>query len=380
MTTVHPPFQFCICRPDGTKTTLIPLDQLPSWIWIPSLETADPIRDKNMVLASQGTIPRDDMYDAVCCNCYYTDDPLNRRAEEQKLGPFPPAPPNLPELSSMQKPSVGMPGAYYTISPNDLSNSLRPPFVKPLALETCIHSPMVGMCLTDCGWPFGGRLASFLPKHPPSSPSSSETTTKSNLNPEAPNFSPLSPPAPYASPDPTGVNMADGGGNLYYVRMPGTPSSESHHGSRSNSPLKCQAMTPQMPPSPPLTASSAGSDMASALEQPKKAVGVTSDNEECYSSPELDEILSRRPGQRKKIRGPLNKKSKRFRHVRRAKARRGSRRVSFQLDRPQQVNSATKRQERREKMKQRKNWAQSGQRHRYWHKMLLIWRVQAARN
>ena len=380
MTTVHLPFQFFIYRPDGSKTLLVPLDQLPSWIWIPSLETADAFRDKTMVLASQGTVPRDNVHEAICCNCYYSSNPSNYHVPEKNTGPFPPGPPSPPGLSSSQKPSVARPGACRTISPDDLSYSLRLPFVKPLGLENRIpNSPMVGMCWADCEWPFGGRLASFLPKqHPPSSPSWSETT-KSSLNPEAPIFNPLSAPAPYAAPDSTGAKRANGGCSLYCVPMSNTPSSESQGDSRSNSPLMCQATMPQMPPSPPLTASSVRSDRVSTQEPPKKTVKATKDEEEGYSSPELDELLSRRPGHRKRIRGPLNKKSKRFRRVHRVKTKQGSRRVSFSLDRSEQVNSATKRRDRREKIKQRRNGARSGHRC-YWHKMLPTRRVQAVRN
>ncbi|KAK5689346.1 hypothetical protein LTS12_028883, partial [Elasticomyces elasticus] len=154
--------------------------------------------------------------------------------------------------------------------------------------------------------------------------------------------------------------------------------SESQSSCRSSSPVPCNVTTPQLPPSPPFTATPSESGVSADVEQVEKITTADSDESDCYSSSELDVLLSRRPGHRKAHRGPLNKKGKRFRRVRRVKAKRGTRKVLFPNNRPQQANSATKRQERREKMERKKHQSrrQGRRQGRHWHKMLPTWRTQ----
>lgn len=363
--------QFFIYRPDGTKTALVPVDQLPSWIWIPGLTSVDLDRDKNMVLASQGTILKDIEYDAVCCNCYYTGNHTHQRASEQRpMGPHPVA---ASKSSITQKP--GMPSGEKSNAAGPL-DALCLPLVHPPLLDACVQNPMVGMCLVDCEWPFG-KFASCLPPSKPSSSSrSGSDSAGSSLNPEAPEFSPSGPPAEYARLNSTGVRELKSEYKLYCVSK--SLPSESQSSCRSSSPVPCNVTTPQLPPSPPLTATPSESGVSADVEQAEKTTTADSDEEDCYSSSELDVLLSRRPGHRKAHRGPLNKKGKRFRRVRRVKAKRGTRKVLFPNYRPQQANSATKRQERREKMERKKHQSQrQGRRQgRHWHKMLPTWRTQ----
>lgn len=358
--------QFFIYRPDGTKTALVPVDQLPTWIWIPGLTSVDLSRDKNMIPATPGSIPKDFEYDAVCCNCYLTGNHTQERLpEEQPMGPHPAAASgsSITQKLGEKSKTVGSLDAFCL------------PLIQPPLLDPCVQNPMVGMCLVDCEWPLG-RFASCLPSSKPSSPSRSESdSARSSLNPEAPEFSPSGPPANYARLDSTAIGEIENEYKLYCVSKSLPSELQS---SRSSSPVPCNITTPQMPPSPPLTTTPSESDVSTDVENVGKTTTVDSDESDCYSSSELDDLLSHRPGRRKARRGPLNKKSKRFRRVRRVKAKRGTRKVSFPNYRPRQENSATKRQERREKMERKKHQGRHQERlpGRYWHKMLPSWRAQ----
>lgn len=364
MPTLHPS-QFFIYRPDGTKTALVPVDELPSWIWIHGLTGVDWGRDKNMVLATPGSIPKDIEYDAVCCNRYYTGNQANERVSEnnQPMGPFPAA--AASELPSAKKPNAAGP-----------LNGLCLPLIQPPLLDTRVQNPMVGMCLVDCEWTLG-RFSSCLPPSKPSSPSrSGSDSAGSSLNPEAPEFSPSGHPAEYARLDLTGIGEIKNEYKLYCVAK-SLPSESQQSSRRCSSPVPCNVTTPQMPPSPPLTAttSESGGLSSADVEQVEKATTADSDESDGCSSSELDNLLSRRPGHRKAHRGPLNKKSKRFRRVRRVKAKRGTRKVLFPNYRSQQENSATKRQERREKLERKKHQGRGRLQGRFWHKMLPTWRA-----
>ena len=291
--------RFCLFRPDGTITPLIALDQLPSWLWIRGGKWGDPSVGPGMVPAARGVVPRDGEYDAVCYNCFSTIDPLHRSYSE-RTGPSPPPPaPPVPQL--LQKFSRGYyPNAWYMGS--DSPNVCRLPSYRPPGLDAGVQNPVVGMCLVNFRCPL-------------SSPSGSESS-KSQLNPAAPDFDPQS-----------GQNA-------------------------SRTPVKQENPTD------------------AALAQLKHAVGIVDDSD--LSASDISNAMlgvpygrrrfDKRRGRGRKVGNRKNRGSRRFRRAR--SKRLGVRHVSFRQDRPRQVNSATKRQERREKALS-KNQGQPV--HRYWH-------------
>lgn len=308
--------RFCIFRPDGTVTPLIALDQLPSWLWVRGGKWGDPSVGPGMVPAVRGVVPRDGEYDAVCYNCFSTIDPLHRSYSE-RTGPSPPPPaPPVPQL--VQKFSRGCypnawymgPQADYPILPlPESSNSCRLPSYRPPGLDAGIQNPVVGMCLVNFRCPLSS---------PPGSDSS-----KSQLNPAAPDFDPQS------------------------------AVSNENRQNTFRTPVKQEHSTD------------------AALAQLKHAVGIVDDSD--LSASDISNAMlgvpygrrrfDKRRGRGRKSGSRKNRGSRRFRRAR--PKRLGVRHVSFRQDRPpRQVNSATKRQERREKTLS-KNQGQPV--HRYWH-------------
>lgn len=358
--TTQPSFKFFIFRPDGTVTPLIPLDQLPSWLWIRGRELGDPDINPLMVPALHGLIPRDGEFDVICCNCYSTVDALHRSPSERH-GRAPPSPPG----SAAAKQCRSFPGAY---GPSRGEYPLFPEI--PGLLPGSLQSPMVGMCLVDFRCP-------FIPAQENGSSSGSDSP-KSKLNPEAAAFRPPTAPVLYAPSSFVRNKKVEDDGDTYL------------HSNRSS--LSSLTVSPK----PPTTADqmpSAHSDQSSpssrtvspdqsplhcntveALEQLKKLIGVGGDMKISVSS-HISAIMNRRPSDKHGYRtlGRKGNKSYVRRHSRKMRTKRlGKRNVAFRPDRPRQVNSYTKRQDRREKMMHNKHQARPGG--SYWHRMMPTWR------
>ena len=297
--------KFCVFRPDGTITPLIALDQLPSWLCIKGGKWGDSSVGSGMIPAVRHVVPRDGEYDAVCYNCYSTIDPLHRSYSE-RTGPSPPPPaPPVPQL--LQKFSRGR----YPNGGHMGPQGGYPLLPLPDGPNIC-RLPSYRPPGLDAGMQnpvVGMCLVNF--RCSLSSPSGSDYS-KSELNPAAPNFDP------------------------------------------AQTPVKQEAQ-----------------DTDAALAQLKHAVGIVDDSD--LSASDINDTMlgvpygRRRPDKRRgrgrKMGCRRNRGTRRFRRAR--SKRLGVRHVSFRQDRPpRQVNSATKRQERREKTLS-KNQGQPV--HRYWH-------------
>ena len=314
--------RFCIFRPDGTVTPLIALDQLPSWLWVRGGKWGDSSVSPGMVPAVRDVVPRDGEYDAVCYNCFSTIDPLHRSYSE-RTGPSPPPPaPPVPQL--LQKFSRGCyPNAWH-MGPES-PNACRLPSYRPPGLDAGMLNPVVGMCLVNFPCPL-------------SSPSGSDSS-KSQLNPAAPDFDP--------QPDSTAFGTH-------------CVSNEHPRPSSTSVPVKQEH-----------TCGSRNTD--AALAQLKHAVAIVDDS--VLSASDISNAMlgvpyGRRRFDKRRGRGRGRKLGKRknrgIRRFRRARSKRlGVRHVSFRQDRPsRQVNSGTKRKQRREKTLGKN---QGQQVHRYWH-------------
>jgi hypothetical protein len=135
--------RFCILRPEGFWSPLIPLDELPSWLqicdWTPDMHVG-------LYPASMSFIPREGEYDVVCHNCSISVDALHKSVSEN--GPS--------SASSQAAHAKTCPVQCY--SPPKMQPEVRamatefgvtygilgqPPF------HSMLQSPLVGMCLVD---------------------------------------------------------------------------------------------------------------------------------------------------------------------------------------------------------------------------------------
>lgn len=373
MSTAQPVPKFCIFRPEGRFTPLIALDELPSWLWVRGADQFHPFLQPQMVLASRGMVPRDGEYDVVCRNCYSTIDNLHRSVS-QSYGPSPPpAPiPKHANLSDSRGSYPVMPGFHLPFVDVDLSR-----------VNAYVEDPYVGMCLVECPWPLSSsRISSVFPTSmvPKGTLSpESDDSIGSIMDPEAIAFSPsLSLPAPYALPSPTRAQPIDDA-TLHLLR------SDSHVFSVGYTSANEEST------------STPARKFHAALEQLKNTIGINRD----LASPELEQlkdtigagrdlaspVLEPEPVMTRYLVGKEGSRRpwKDDRHgrgggVRKPKVKRlGSlkRLSSLKVTSPRQsrqVNAATKRQDRREKLKARINHGR-GDRRRYAHKP---WRTQMA--
>lgn len=383
--------KFCVFRPEGRFTPLVALDELPSWLWVRGADQFHPFLQPQMVLASRGMVPRDGEYDVVCRNCYSTIDNLHRSAS-QSYGSSPP-PASIPKDANLSNPRGSypvMPGFHLPFVDVDLSG-----------VNAYVEDPYVGMCLVECPWPLSSsRISSVFPTSMVSKRSfspESDDSIGSILDPEAIAFSSsLTLPAPYALPSPTRAQPIDNAtlrlshsnSHVFSVEYTG-----ANQESISTPAQKFHAALEQLKETIGVSR-----DLASPeLEQPKDTIGVSHN----LASPEREQlkdtigagrdlaspVLESEPVMTRYLVGKEGSRRpwKDDRHgrgggVRRPKVKRlGSlkRLSSLKLTSPKQsrqVNAATKRQERREKLEAQINHGR-GDRRRYAHKP---WRTQMA--
>ncbi|ODM14693.1 hypothetical protein SI65_09882 [Aspergillus cristatus] len=342
------------------------MDQLPSWLWVRGADQFHPFIYPEMVLASRAMVPRDGEYDVVCRNCYSTIDNLHRSVS-QSYGPSPPPAP-VSKHANLSDPR-GHCKTKYPVMPE-----LRLPFVdlSVPGVSAYVEDPYVGMCLVECPWPLStsSRLSSVFPISmvPKGSFSpESDDSIGSRLNPEAVPYGP-SLPAPYALSSPTRAQPID---------------DAISHLSRSNS--RSVFSVGYTGANEGFTSTPAQKFHA-ALEQLKNTIGVHRD----LTSPELEPepalpvtryLVGKEGGRRPwkndrhcrggSVRKPSRRIRKPSRRVRKPSIKRLS---SLKVASPRQVNAATKRQDRREKLKARINHGRGNGR-RYSHRP---WRTQMA--
>lgn len=370
MSTVQPVPKFCIFRPEGRFTPLIEMDQLPSWLWVRGADQFHPFIYPEMVLASRAMVPRDGEYDVVCRNCYSTIDNLHRSVS-QSYGPSPPPAP-VPKNANLSDP-LGHCKTEYPVMPG-----FRLPFVdlSVPGVGAYVEDPYVGMCLVECPWLLStsSRLSSVFPTSmvPKGSFSpESDDSIGSRLNPEAVPYEP-SLPAPYALSDPTWAQPID---------------DAISHLSRSNS---RSLFSVEYTGANEESTSTPAQKFHAALEQLKSTIGVRRD----LTSPELEQLRNNIDVRRDLASPELELEPalpmtrylvgkeggrrpwKNDRHCRGGSVRKPSvkRLGSLKVASPRQVNAATKRQDRREKLKARINHGRGNGR-RYSHRP---WRTQMA--
>ncbi|KAJ5766905.1 uncharacterized protein N7511_004521 [Penicillium nucicola] len=135
--------RFCILRPEGLWTPLIPLDELPSW-----LQVCDWTPDKHLSLypASLSFIPREGEYDVICSHCTSAVDSQHKSVSERgpssassraaRVQNFPVQCYSPPKMQSEPRAITTEFDVTYGILG-------QPPFCPML------QSPIVGMCLVD---------------------------------------------------------------------------------------------------------------------------------------------------------------------------------------------------------------------------------------
>ena len=367
MSTAQPVPKFCVFRPEGRFTPLVALDELPSWLWVRGADQFHPFLQPQMVLASRGMVPRDGEYDVVCRNCYSTIDNLHRSAS-QSYGSSPP-PASIPKDANLSNPRGSypvMPGFHLPFVDVDLSG-----------VNAYVEDPYVGMCLVECPWPLSSsRISSVFPTSMVSKGSfspESDDSIGSILDPQAIAFSPsLSLPAPYALPSPTRAQPIDDS-TLHLSRSDPNVFSVEYTGVNEDSTLiparKFHAALEQL-----RNTISVSRDLISPeLEQVEDTIGAGRDLASPVLEPEpvMTRYLVSKEGDRRPWKDDRHGRGG---GVRKPKVKRLDSLKVTSPRRSRQVNAATKRQDRREKLKAQINHGR-GDRRRYAHKP---WRTQMA--
>jgi hypothetical protein len=140
---IRPRPRFCILRPGGFWTPLIPLDELPSWLeicnWAPDMYMG-------MYPASMTFMPREGEYDVLCHHCSHGVDSLHQSVSERGASSV------AAEIDGSTKdrsvsPKADRSGAASlpTVLHHDTPNQFleQPPF------GAILQTPFVGMCMVD---------------------------------------------------------------------------------------------------------------------------------------------------------------------------------------------------------------------------------------
>ncbi|OQD81871.1 hypothetical protein PENANT_c024G08237 [Penicillium antarcticum] len=135
--------RFCILRPEGHWSPLIPLDELPSWLqicnWTPDMHMS-------LYPVSMSFIPREGEYDVTCNHCLLGVDPQHKSVSERgpssassraaRVKNFPVQCYSPPKMQPEPRTMATEFGLTYGILG-------QPPF------HSMLQSPLVGMCLVD---------------------------------------------------------------------------------------------------------------------------------------------------------------------------------------------------------------------------------------
>ncbi|KGO38435.1 hypothetical protein PEXP_056340 [Penicillium expansum] len=148
---VRPRPRFCILRPGGFWTPLIPLDELPSWLeicnWAPDVYMG-------MYPASMAFLQREGEYDVICHHCSRGVDSLHQSVSEREASSV--AASNAASAkdcheqnaspNSQQNDAVSLPTVLHHGPPNHFLE--QPPF------SAMLQTPFVGMCVVDMNSPY----------------------------------------------------------------------------------------------------------------------------------------------------------------------------------------------------------------------------------
>ncbi|KAJ5455098.1 hypothetical protein N7475_010219 [Penicillium sp. IBT 31633x] len=141
---VRPRPRFCILRPGGFWTPLIPLDELPHWLeicnWAPDIHMG-------MYPVSMSYMPREGEYDVVCHHCAHGVDSLHQSVSEREAWSVPASNTASSKSSSepQRAPKVQHGGAAIFPTLKSAPNQIleQPPF------GAMLQTPFVGMCVVD---------------------------------------------------------------------------------------------------------------------------------------------------------------------------------------------------------------------------------------
>ncbi|OQE37222.1 hypothetical protein PENCOP_c010G07260 [Penicillium coprophilum] len=142
--------RFCILRPGGFWTPLIPLDELPDWLeicnWAPDLYMG-------MYPASMTFIPREGEYDVFCHHCSHRVDSLHQSVSEREAPSV--APSNAASNGTSSKDCSERqvsPNAYHADAvslPTVLHRGSPEHFLEQPPFSAMLQTPFVGMCVVD---------------------------------------------------------------------------------------------------------------------------------------------------------------------------------------------------------------------------------------
>lgn len=401
--------RFCIVRPDGLQAPLIPLDELPSWLEIYEWGTE---MFKEMRPVSLSAIPRDGEYDVICHHCSNSVDEFHLSAS----------------LSASERSDVS------PQSPVSQTQSCPPGFFnpkgrKPLEAGPLLPAPEQSPFNVTLQSPFGGVLTldvhgiatnrpflsdAFQKQLSPPSGSPSMSDPSPDESPHSLRESPeIKPSLQPSLPDTDSrCNLASAMGSAVAKGKENQPAAQPPK--VASSPVVEDADEVAAMISSAIAASLCGKSVRS-VKSVKSAASIKSADESVASARSLTALVQRyeqvrqdRAPPRRTPRAcsipesviskisiesgrskgsPIHKAhnaaSRRHAKIRRrrrradkAKVSRPSSTVSSRKPKPEQMNSATKRRDRREKLvRGRKDKEANDQ---YWH-METNWRTQAAR-
>ncbi|KAG0154116.1 hypothetical protein PDIDSM_1496 [Penicillium digitatum] len=143
---VRPRPRFCILRPGGLWTPLIPLDELPSWLeicnWAPDVYMG-------MYPASMTFIPREGEYDVICHHCSHGVDSLHQSVSEREASSV--AASNATSAKDCHEQHVSPSSQHHdTVSlPTVLHHGPSTHFLEQPPFSAMLQTPFVGMCVVD---------------------------------------------------------------------------------------------------------------------------------------------------------------------------------------------------------------------------------------
>ena len=140
---LRPRPRFCILRPGGFWTPLIPLDELPSWLeicnWAPDMYMG-------MYPASMTFIPREGEYDVLCHHCSYGVDSLHQSVSERGTSSVA-ADNDASAKDCPVSPKADRSGA--ASLPTVLHHDPPSHFLEQPPFGAILQAPFVGMCMVD---------------------------------------------------------------------------------------------------------------------------------------------------------------------------------------------------------------------------------------
>ncbi|KAJ5124261.1 uncharacterized protein N7515_008086 [Penicillium bovifimosum] len=375
---IRPRPRFCILRPGGFWTPLIPLDELPHWLeicnWAPDIQLG-------MYPASMSYMPREGEYDVVCHHCAHGLDSLHQSVSERDAF-------SVPSTKSSSEPHGPHPEPQQGAKAQRRDSVLVPTKGHPAQILEqppfggVLQAPFAGMCMVDMHSqysnhsadprPVGRRMSIENAAAPPSfgrhvgSPPLSMASSGNARRTDTPY--PGSPGPQHAHAEFFGKPQRD---RVNSLKNESTVSMQS--GSVASAPPLTAAAIQRMDRmrrrrysrgstlhgslsiKSGITPSQVSLSQLSKVSQVSKASKISKASMASMASRSSFIVLSRR---RRRI--ILRRQRAEARHDLKHPVSTGSSEAPAPKPKPEQSNSATKRRERRERMMQRKNQTDRG--------------------